>query len=234
MKRVFVPTESGSDWKRLLAQPDLHWKPGRSAMSAAAAWEGAGDCLPRELSAALTASQDPDLLGLDLLLAVPEWETPLPGGVTTSHTDILALLRNDRGLVVLAVEAKVDEEFGPTIGQKRAAASDGKTERLNFLHRQLQLDAPLPDSVRYQLLHRAASAILTARMFQAHAAVMLVQSFGAAGRWREDFEAFCLALGVSQVSNGVSVVPGHKTPRFFMGWCVGDRRFCDVDLRVAR
>jgi len=37
VKRVFVPTKSGSDWQRLLGKPELHWKMGRSAMSAAAA-----------------------------------------------------------------------------------------------------------------------------------------------------------------------------------------------------
>src|SRR5258708_34266471 len=110
MKRIVVPTESGKDWKRLLAKPDLHWKPGQSAMSAAASWEAEGDRLPRELSAAFAASQDPDLANLDLLLAMPEWEIALPGGPTTSHTDVLALARNDRGLVAVAVEAKVDEE----------------------------------------------------------------------------------------------------------------------------
>ncbi|HMC22749.1 MAG TPA: hypothetical protein VKL19_12935, partial [Thermoanaerobaculia bacterium] len=94
MKRILVPTESGADWKRLLAKPDLHWKPGKSAMSAAASWEAAGDRLPSELSAALAASNDPNLAGLELLLAVPEWEIELPGGLTTSHTDVLALARN--------------------------------------------------------------------------------------------------------------------------------------------
>ena len=61
MKRIVAPTETGADWKRLLAKPDLHWKPGKSAMSAAACWEAAGNRLPPEVSAALTASRDPDL-----------------------------------------------------------------------------------------------------------------------------------------------------------------------------
>jgi hypothetical protein len=33
MKRILVPTEGPRDWRRLLAQPDFHWQPGRSAMS---------------------------------------------------------------------------------------------------------------------------------------------------------------------------------------------------------
>src|SRR5262249_4271963 len=161
----------------LLAKPELHWKPGKSAMSAAASWEASGDRFPSELSASLDASGDPDVANLTLLLAIPEWEVALPGGATTSHTDVLALARNDRGLVAVAVEAKVDEEFGPTLGEKRAAVSAGQAVRLTYLDEVLQLPHSLPDSVRYQLLHRTASAILTARQFHAHVAVMLVQSF---------------------------------------------------------
>ena len=33
MKRIFIPTETGSDWQGLLAKPKLHWKKGASAMT---------------------------------------------------------------------------------------------------------------------------------------------------------------------------------------------------------
>jgi hypothetical protein len=233
MKRILVPTGSGREWQRLLAKPDIHWKPGKSAMSVAACWEAAGDRLPIEVASALEGSLEPDLAGLDLLLAVPEWEVELPGGVTTSHTDILAVTRNERGLVVVAVEAKVDEEFGPTVGQKRVAATGGQLERLKYLEQVLRLQAPLPDSIRYQLIHRTASAVLVAQTFHAHVGVMLVQSFSQAGRWREDFEAFCQVLGIASARAGVAAVPGHTMPRLFVGWCTGDQQFCGVDLRAA-
>jgi hypothetical protein len=233
MKRIVVPTESGADWKRLLAEPDLHWKPGRSAMSAAACWEASGDRLPGELSASFDALSEPDLANLRLLVAMPEWEVELPGGLTSPHTDVLALARNDRGLVAVAVEAKVDEEFGPTLGDKRVAPSDGQSARLKYLHEVLQLERALPDSIRYQLLHRTASAILTARMFHAHVAVMVVQSFSPVGRWREDFDMFCLTLGAAQSSDAVAEVRGHQKPRLFVGWWAGDQRFRAMDLQVA-
>jgi hypothetical protein len=233
MKRIVVPTESGSDWQRLLAKPALHWKPGRSAMSSAACWEAANGRLPVELQASLEGATDPDLANLELLLAVPEWEVELPGGVTNSHTDVLALARNERGLVAIAVEAKVDEAFGPTLGEKRAAASDGQKARLKHLHEELGLNEELPDSIRYQLLHRTVSAIGTARQFHAHVAVMLVQSFSSAGRWREDFESFSKALGAGTASDSVVEVPDHQAPRLFLGWCAGDQRFCAMDLRVS-
>ncbi len=72
MKRIFIPTQSGSDWQRLLAKPALHWKPGRSAMTTAASWEAAGDKLPLEISELLNASSHPNLVTLKLLAAIPE------------------------------------------------------------------------------------------------------------------------------------------------------------------
>ncbi len=222
MKRILIPTQSAADWKRLLAQPDLHWKAGASAMSAAESWESS-DGFPAEVSAALDAGPE-ELHALDLLLAVPEWPVTLPGGRKASHTDVLAVGTNAHGLVVIAVEAKVDEPLGPTIGEKRAGASAGLEERLRYLHSVLELDAPLADGIRYQLLHRSASAILTARRFHAFAAVMLVQSFSPESRWFEDFSAFAGALGASTSRDGVAVVPGSTRPRLYLGWCAGDQR----------
>jgi hypothetical protein len=230
MKRVLVPTRSGSDWQRLLAQPELHWKRGNSAMTAAASWESAAPRLPAEISAALDTSGDQRLHGLELLVAVPEWEVNLPGGVTSSHTDVLAVTRNQTGLVVVAVEAKVDEEFGPTIGQKRIDPSSGQKERLEFLHATLSLSMPLPDSIRYQLLHRAASAVLTARDFHAATAVMVIQSFSAESRWLSDYREFCQALGVGDAVGVAQQVPGVSAPALFVAWCTGDQRFRQVDL----
>jgi len=43
LKRIFVPTRTGSEWQRLLAKPLLHWKKGKSAMTAAAFREYAGN-----------------------------------------------------------------------------------------------------------------------------------------------------------------------------------------------
>ncbi len=91
MKRIFIPTKTGSDWQRLLAKSTLHWKKGKSAMTAAAAWENAGDSLPSEITLLFELSRDKDLVGLKLLAAIPEWEVALQGGDTASHTDVLAL-----------------------------------------------------------------------------------------------------------------------------------------------
>jgi len=229
MKRLFIPTQSGSDWQRLLARPAIHWKVGKSAMTAAASWEEANDSLPSELTELLNLSLDEDLVGLKLLAAIPEWEVSLPGGETNSHTDILALARNDRGLCVLAVEAKVDEDFGPTVTDKRAKPSAGQSARLQFLQSLLGLST-LDGAIRYQLLHRTASAILTAREFHAHAALMIVQSFGQRRSLREDFDNFCHALNCKLLPGGLAVAQSQSMPRLFLGWCNGDPRLLKLAL----
>lgn len=222
MKRILVPTRSPLDWKRLLAKPELHWKSGRSAMSAASSWESA-DGLPPEIRAALNSGPS-ELRDLDLVVAIPEWEVSLPGGSTTSHTDVLAVATNANGLVVIAVEAKVDETFGPTVGEKRAEASAGQQERLEYLHTVLGLSKRLPDTIRYQLVHRLASAVLTARQFHAQTAVMLVQSFSPDSRWFDDFEAFASAIGSTAAKGSVATIPSVQAPTVYMGWCSGDQR----------
>jgi hypothetical protein len=224
MKRLFVPTNSAEDWKPLLAKPDRHWKAGYSAMTAALAWEAAGDRLPPEIQTMLDAGP-PALQGLELLAAFPEWPVALPGGLTSSQTDVLAVARNNAGVVVLAVEAKVDEAFGPTLAEKRAEATGGQSERLDYLHRELELRETLADTIRYQLVHRSVSALLMARAFHAQAAIMLVHSFSPTGRWKDDFDAFAAALGTTGTKGQLLAVPTVQGPPLYIGWCPGDQRF---------
>src|SRR5690606_5765115 len=103
--------------------------------------------------------------------AFPEWEVSLPGGETVSQTDVLAIARNRHGLVILGVEAKVDEPFGPTLNEKKASASSGQLERIAYLEKELGRRFAFDGEIRYQLLHRSVSALLTARAFHAPIAV---------------------------------------------------------------
>jgi len=233
MKRIFVPTVSGTDWQRLLGKPKLHWKSGRSAMSAAACWEESEPQLPREISDVLEASGDKSLTSLEMLVAIPEWEVELPGGDRPSQTDVLAIARNELGLVVLGVEAKVDEPFGPTLGEKKENASEGQLERIAYLESELGCTSALDDSIRYQLLHRTVSAVLTAQAFHASIAVMLVHSFSPDSRWREDFEAFAAAIGGKRVTDDLYEIEHGQSPRLMAGWCKGAEKFLSVELPSA-
>ena len=102
---------------------------------------------------------------IDLLLALPEHQVHLPGGARPSQNDIWALGRSQDQLVSIAVEGKVSEPFGPTIREWQAESSAGKTRRLAYLLSLLELPST-PESLRYQLLHRTASAIIEARRFK--------------------------------------------------------------------
>ena len=112
-------------------------------MTTAACWETACNKIPAEITKTLDTSGRSDLTSLKLLAAIPEYEVDLRGGNRPSHTDVLVLARNEEGFVVIAVEAKVDETFGPTLGEKRVDKSVGQSERITYLHTVLRLDARL-------------------------------------------------------------------------------------------
>lgn len=175
-KRIYVQTENAETWKRFLAEPEKHWKHGYSAMATAELWEKSGDTLPSEVSKALAT--EPVLKGSELLLALPEFQVPLPGGSRPSQNDLLLITTNELGLSVFAVEAKAREGFDKLISEWMQEASPGKEERLNYLIKTThQQDKDAVFQLRYQLLHRLASAIVMAKKFHAKNAVMMVQSF---------------------------------------------------------
>ncbi len=233
MKRIFVPTQSGSDWQRLLGKPKLHWKKGRSAMSAAACWEDSQPHLPAEILSVLESGNDTAIAKLELLVAIPEWEVDLPGGDRASQTDVLAITRNSSGLVILGVEAKVDETFGPTIGEKKTKASEGQLSRISYLESELGRAEPFDGEIRYQLLHRSVSALLTARAFHAPVAVMLVHSFSPDSAWRDDFDLFCQNLDCKFLNPDLCEVPNVNGARLLLGWCKGNEKYLDSELPSA-
>lgn len=202
-------------------------------MSAAACWEENQPNLPREIVEILEASGDSALSQLKLLLAIPEWEVELPGGETSSQTDVLAITQNANGLVVLGIEAKVNEPFGPTLQEKKATATVNQLGRIAFLETELGRLSPFPDHIRYQLLHRTASALLTARHFHASVAVMLVHSFSQDSKWRGDFEAFCGELNSKSISEDLWEISGINGPRLIIGWCKGDEKYLGINLPSA-
>jgi hypothetical protein len=57
---------------------------------------------------------------------------------------------------------RVSESFGPTLEEWLSEASPGKRERLSFLLTELGLADEPAGTIRYQLLHRVASAVVTA------------------------------------------------------------------------
>lgn len=169
-----------------------------------------------------------DLAELKLLAAIPEWEVPLKGGARSSFTDVLAIASNSRGLCTIAVEAKAGEDFGPTLASRLAEASEGQTTRIQYL--QDILGTRFDGTIRYQLLHRTASALLVARDFHATTTVMLVHAWKSTAKQKADFVAFTSAMGAEACSADVSVVARFGAPRLYLAWCEGDPRFLEAIL----
>lgn len=217
---ILVPSVGPEYWRKLL-QSDEQWRTGFSARTLAHAWsESTG--FPREVQLALSSLSS--FKRLELLLAIPEHQVQLPGRGKASHTDLWALAKADDGLVSIAVEGKVNEPFGPTIDEWLIEASENKRTRLDGLCALLQLKE-IPGNIRYQLLHRTASAIIEARRFAAKHAVMLVHSFSPDDAWYDDFEQFTRLMGAAAKKNVVSTCAGPRDPIVHVAWVRGDQRF---------
>ena len=219
MGKVLIPSSGPDDWKQFLAKPDLHWAMGYSARTLAHAWESATG-LPPEIRDLVSAAFGPG----ELLFAVPEHKTMLPGGTRESQSDVFLLVRHQSGLATYTIEGKVDEPFGPTVAQWLVDASPGKLERLRYICNLLGIE-DCPGDVHYQLLHRTASALVEAERFDANLAGMIVHSFSPEQRWKGSFERFVRVLGWTH-DFGAEIrirVPSGKS--LMLGWAVGSQDF---------
>ncbi len=200
-------------------------------MSLAACWEDAAPGWPTEVARAFGAADE--LPDLQVVFAIPEFQVPLPGGTRASQTDLMVLARNDRATVVVGVEGKVEEPFGPAVGEKRRDSSAGQVERLRFLETTLRLEAPCADLIRYQLLHRAASVLLVAEEVHASMAVLIVHSFSPSDSWFDDFAAFAALVGASVEKGKVIRAAAPTAVPLFLGWVTGDPKYASVNVPAA-
>lgn len=222
MGKVLIPATSPEDWRRLLAEPKKHWRRGFSAQAVAFSWQEA-DGFPSEVYEVL--SEVPRLKELKALIVIPEHQVPLPGGSRPSQNDVWVLGRTPSGLVSVAVEGKVSEPFGPTVGEWVSNSSHGKKKRLRFLCHELGLPYPTPDDVRYQLLHRAASALIEAKRFFACDAVMLVHSFSQEDQWFDDYRRFLSLFNLAAEVNEVTSLDREAELFLHFAWVRGDKRY---------
>lgn len=223
MNRIYLPARSADQWAQLLAEPDKQWRTGYSARSLAHCWQDA-DGFPREVRGAFGAA--PALADLEFLFGIPEHQVHLPGGSRPSQTDLWVLAKGRNGLASIAVEGKVAEPFGPTIGEWLHDASKGKHERLSYLQAELGFASQPSSALRYQLLHRTTSALIEARRFGAAHAVLLVHSFSPQKLWFSDYAAFADAIGARAMLD--AVVPARRVSSgvsLWVGWVCGDPTF---------
>ena len=230
MNNIYIPTSGVEDWRKLLADPEKHWRTGFSARTIACAWENANG-FPPEIQRLFAGSGQPAFQDVELLLAIPEHKVLMPPyGGHPSQNDLFALAKDSEGnLIALTIEGKVSESFGEILSRWNAEGSPGKAKRLAFNQETLGLVGEIPGTIRYQLLHRTASAIVEAERFTAKSAFMVVHSFSQSDRWFTDYQAFLELFGVTGASAGrlhfLTEVHGIKV---YSGWARGEEKFLQM------
>jgi hypothetical protein len=227
VQRIYIPCDSAEQWKRYLAEAS-HWRTGYSARSLAYCWHdpvASERGLPSEVAVAL--DRVPQLQGLEVLFAIPEHEVALPGGSRASQTDLWFLGSVAHSTVSVAVEGKVKESFGPTVAEwlSTADSKSGKPKRLAALREILGISKTDDlGSIRYQLLHRTASAVLEARRFKTSAAVMLVHSFAGTKNF-DQYREFTGLFGTEVRAASVVQLSVIETLPLYVGWIKGDPKW---------
>lgn len=218
--RFMVPTGGPDDWRRLLADPDLHWVVGRSARTLAHAWEDV-DGWPPEIAIAL--ARVPALAGLRPVYGFPEFKTPLPGGRRSSQTDLMVIATDGKRRATVAIERKVDETFGDyVVDWLGADPSPGKLHRLGYLADLLGVSTDDLSHIRYQLVHRSAAAKIEGARNGSEVGIMLVHSWAANLEGFDDFAQFAGLLG-AKAEPGTVVF--SESADLWLGWVTGDSRY---------
>jgi hypothetical protein len=223
MQRIFVHTKGPKDWRRVLAQPRKHWKKGYSARALAHCWEER-EGFPVEIERLFAESGHAAFRDIEPLLIFAEYKVPLPGGRRASQSDVFVLAQSAQGLVTIAVEGKASETFGLTVEQWLDKASEGKKTRLAYLQKTLALPQVAPH-IRYQLLHRAGSAVAEAHRFGAPTAVMLIHSFSQEDEGLVDYQAFLELFGVQGGPGQLAGVRKTQGVDLYCGWVRGDEKY---------
>lgn len=216
--KIFIPTKDAECWSDFLVDKNKQWQKGFSAMETALSWEKA-DGLPTEIKKML--SQEAEFKGGELLLAIPEYKVSLPGGSSPSQNDVFAVITSKKSLTVMTVEGKAKEDFDKTIiDWKKSTSEKGVKKRLGFLLEKIGIQNKEIESLRYQLFHRLASAVIMAEKFHAKNAMMIIQSFNNNNKENhfDDFVKFIELYGITTVEksklykltniNGIDVFAG--------------------------
>ncbi len=116
------------------------------------------------------------------------------------------------------VEGKVRESFGEVVSEWKSDKSKGKQIRLSYLCDLLRLDKERVDRIRYQLLHRTASALMEAKRFNAQNALMLIHSFS---QENDGFQDYCQFLSLFKLKGKMNAIERPISIggiRLYFGW----------------
>jgi hypothetical protein len=176
--------------------------------------------LPPEVALALDAT--PALKGAELILGLPEHQVAFEGGGHSSQNDLWALLRRGDEFFSMAVEAKAGESLDDLVKDwlPKDRERSRKVERLAALQKRLGISDRDVSEIRYQLLHRTASALKEAERFRANTAIVLVHSFNRPAdeaSWR-DCCRFAELLGIKLREGSFTLVQVDAAVPLYIGW----------------
>jgi hypothetical protein len=217
MKKVYVPATDLNDWRKGLGNPDTQWRDNYSAKLTAEAWHDA-DGFPSAIARAFQDAGE-TFNTFEPLLIFPEHQVPIPPlNAHPTQTDVWVLAAHEKGLASIAVEGKKEESFGPTLDEWLVNASEGKQARLAFLTQLLGLPSTLPGAMRYQFLHRAASAVIEARRFRANIAMLLIQSFSDTDAGLPDYHGFTTLFGSTVQPGAIALLSQSGGISLYTAW----------------
>ena len=214
-----TPLSKPEDVRPFLAQ-DHHWRDGYSAAELAKSWINAQDFPPIVRRVIESCAE---YRGIHLNEGYFERETDLRTPGRNSQTDLLVVGGNGVEQIVVGVEGKRDESFGPIVSSWLAKGGRRKI-RLDGLCRVLGLDSGKCKKLRYQLFHRTVAALFEAEKAGAKNAMLLVHSFSEKDAGFKDFVRFTESLGTPlTVKNSVSEPVVLNNTAFRFAW-VSDPR----------
>ena len=194
LRRFHVPLTKPEDIIPHLAKQGLHWKEKHSAQELVLAWSKAPDGIPASVRSVLKTVDE--FASTELVDGFFEKEVYLRTPGRNSQTDLMVIAALDNQLGVIAVEGKVDEPFGDLVSHWNDD-TPAKKARLFGLCSTLALEPNDVGSLRYQLLHRTASAVYEAQRYRCRQEIMLVHSFSPTRMWFDDFSRFSDAMSMS-------------------------------------
>ena len=169
------------EWPR---EPE-HWKSGRSAMENARLWTDAAPYLPIEIENVIQSCAN--IGEIVSWCAKPEAKVNFDNLGRAAQPDVLLTVEDKVGHAVVAIEAKVNEPFGDTLGrelQKKRVLLNKKpnsngVKRIYGLANEfgLSLSDPSVKELRYQLLTHTAAVVKEAERKLAKCAMVVIHEF---------------------------------------------------------
>ena len=191
IKKGSEPINDLDTWLHLAGpkKKEAQWKDGRSAKECARAWLEKPDYVPTEISQVIRKHPDFSRI-LPGWSAEPEARVPFDSfGGEPSNLDVLLTAKDEKGLIVIAVEAKADEPFGRTIKDTlreayKRKAENPKSRGVDRLEQLAESILGVPGDrlaeigkLRYQLLTASAAALAEAKCQSAQRAVVIIHEF---------------------------------------------------------